>query len=261
MKHIMNQESLSINNLHKIIEKNDSKVISLIQKHCKELNNVTDSRSILLLYLHEHNLSTLILYCNYEESYKNVHNKDWWINKMPHLKEVVEKPNFESFANDRDSYTLDFIKDYYILNYYFVFESKIRNIVRQLGDVPNLDKNSKCVNLLGFESWYWIYTGFFKHYLSLNEENIEVVKFFTAIRNTIHNGGFYFNQNGNENLKFMTQTYSFENSKPIDFLTWELKQNICNKLLELIDLTYSNPKIQSIRIIEDTVANVEFAKN
>jgi len=203
-----------------------------------------------------------LLCCNCVENSNNIHNKDWWIENIPHQTENVEKAeNFEEFVNDRENSIFNHIKDNYILNVYFEFEIKIRNIVRQLGDVPNLNKKNikNQPYLIGNEPWFYIYKGLFYTYLSLRKENIEVIELYTAVRNLVHNGGFYYHTRIPKlQLDFMNQTYTFENSKPINFLALSQIQNIYNMLLELIDLVYSNPKINSVNLIKDPIADVKF---
>ena len=226
----VNQESLSISDLITVITKNDLRVISVYNRFYKDFDKYKDSRSLLLINLHELNLNTLLMYCNYAENYNNIHDKSWWIKRIPHQKEVVDKAdNFEKFADDRDYNALNHIKDNYVLNIYFEFENKIRNIVREIGCVPNIYNKKKANQpyLIGDEQWQFIYKGFFDIYLSLKKDSIEVIELYSAIRNTIHNGGFYYYSKGTGmQINFMNKAYTFENLKPINFLTIDMINDI-----------------------------------
>lgn len=261
MNDTIKYEIVNINDSLNIITQNDLRLISVYNKYYRNLDKYIDSRSLLLINLHELNLNTIILYCNYAENYNNVHSKDWWINKIPHQREIVEtSEDFEKFASDRDYNVLNSIKDDYLLNIFFEFENKIRNIVRQLGSIPNLNERtkSKSPNLIGDEAWYYIWKGFFNSYLSLPNETTEVLELYTALRNTIHNGGFYFNSKvSTDQINFMNQPFIFENLKPI-YLTLKLRQDLYFNLIDLIDLAFGHQKLTSIDLIKDPITDVKF---
>jgi hypothetical protein len=262
MSDTIKHEYLYIADCLQLIKQNDLKVISINIKHCQGFDQYADSRSLLLKNLHQLNLNTILLFCYCEENYSNIQKRDWWLKKIQDSEEYIESPeNFEKFANDMDYNVLNYIRDNYIFNIYFEFEIKVRNIVRQLGDVPNPNDNKRMKQpyLGGTESWFFIYKGFFDAYLKIRKEDTEVIELYTAIRNTIHNGGFYYDSRHPKlQMNFMNQKFTFENLKPIGFINFGLIQNIYNMLLELIDLAYSNSKLSSVKLIKDPIANVKF---
>lgn len=247
------------------IKEIDSKIIELAISFKEKKWESYDTRFLLLQFLHELNTNTIIGFCYQSECISISNEKNWWLEKFPHKKDVIlSQNNFNQFSKERNDSFFKYLHDNYVINFYFEFETRIRNLVREIKEVKNINKKSKKVPAIleGDEAFYFISEGFFKNYLEFYIEDYEVVKIYSEIRNTIHNSGFYFPPDKKDKtLIFKGSSYTFKNEAPVNFIDYKLTFQIISALVDLIDITLNHNKIQKFRIIPDTFSKINWIED
>jgi len=258
------KEDITINEFIEVIINLDRRIIMLYQIVIdNKWNELSDSRSLLLKSLHEINFSTILSLSVLAESHKLLNEQSWWLEKFNHLSEMIKKEeNFADFSTNRQNYLFNYLKDNYILNFYYEFEAKIRNFVRELKEVKNLDNRTKKKKqyLNGNESFYFIELGFFIDYLGFTHKDIEVLQLYSPIRNTIHNTGFFYSTTEqNLAVKFKDRTYDFIHEEPIDFIDFTFIEQLLSELVTVIEKILKNKLITAISEIQDPISRVTFS--
>ena len=257
------KEKITINEFLEVVKKLDRKVIEIFKVVVdEEWDELIDSRPLLLKNLHELHFSTMISFCLLAEEYDTLYKQDWWFEKFDHLIKMIKaEESFENFVRNRENQLFSYIKDNYVLNFYYEFESKIRNLTREIKRVRNLNKNTQKNKtfLLGNESFYDIVNGFFIDFLKFEDKDIEVLKLYSSIRNTIHNSGFFYSTTReNQRVDFKDRYYEFINESPVDFIDFNFLHELIYELLILIEKTLNNEKIKAIKEIIDPISRVDF---
>lgn len=259
----MLSDSTSIESKIKYIKDIDKKIIEIHKSIIKnKWDQTKDTRMLLLVYLNELNTNTILGYCFQAENLKLSSSKDWWLEKFDHMEDVINRvKDFDLFATYRNDSYFNMLKDSYLFNFYFEFETRIRHIVREIGNInnPNIKTNKNRPFLDGNEGFYFISKGFFEDYLSLTVKEYEVIHIYSEIRNTLHNSGFYFPHDGKDKtLRFKGEDYVFKNKAPVNFLDNNLYQALINALVDLISITLKHNKIKDIKEILDPVSNIKW---
>lgn len=237
----------------------DTKLISIRDEiKGQKWDSLSDSRMIFFRYINELNLNTILQLAFLCESSHRSKDKEWLQARFPHLKKQINDiSDINAYSSNRLNHISSHILDTFILGYFNEFETRLRNITRELKTIKNPDKKNDFLN--GNESFHLIYRGLFESYLSLKQSDYEVLKIFAAIRNTIHNSGFYFPLSPKSpTFKYRDATYQFNYGKPINFITKEFRQNILLDMLELWRKILINYKIKNIELINDPLSDIEF---
>jgi hypothetical protein len=250
--------------IHSILEL-DKQVIN-IQTEIKvdKLDQNKDSRMLFLKNINDININTIIQFSFQAESQNKLSDKDWLKERLPHLVSSIDNyDDISKYAFNKNRHIFNQILDNLILNYFFEFETKVRSIVRSIENLENPYYNPKNKRknqyLNGSESFGAISKGLFENYLEFNKEDYEVVGIFSAIRNTIHNSGFYFSQYlKNSDYTFRKINYVFAHGKPVSFFTMEMKFNLLKDLLTLFKKIINHEKIKKIEQVKDPVSEVKF---
>lgn len=258
---VMPSESQSIQDRINIIIELDKKIIE-IDKEIKDKgwDSLKDSRMLFIRYISELNSNTILQMSFQAESHEKPADKEWLKARMQHLSEQIDSiTNIRQFSVNMNNHILRNTWDWFIFSYFFEFESRIRSIVRNIGTVQNVQKTKSKKPLNGNESFYLIYRGLYESFLKLDKSQYEVLKLFSAIRNTIHNSGFYFSPTKDDKIyNYRGKSYHFKHGSPINFLTSEFIKNIMMDLLMLFSKTIVNKRISTINFIKDPVSNVKF---
>ncbi len=106
----------------------------------------------------------------------------------------------------------------------------------------------------GFQSVYRCLLG--PNHLDLGMEEkdtaLELLEFFRLIRNTIHNDGLHWSNDGKDQpVTYRGQQYTFQHNVPIDFISWELLLTISDDARHLLIQTISHDKIARMSHVED----------
>jgi len=255
------KETVTINHIINLIIELDKKLIS-ISKGIKssDIDKLNDSRILFIKFISELNSNTILQFAFQAECYGKTKNKDWLIKRLPQYKDQIAKiTDINMYSLNRNNNIITRIWDSFVLNYFYEFETLLRNIVRNLKKVKNLRKTKRQSYLTGNEPFYWIYRGLFENYLSFKKEDYEVLKIFSAIRNTIHNSGFYFpNSNTLKSFRYRGKTYNFKYGNPVNFITKEFSTNMLYDLLVLFNKILMDSKIKNTYLIQDPKALVAF---
>ena len=238
----------------------DIRVINILDKVKKYNYGEYDSRYLMLRYLNELHLSTIFMMSFQAECADLFKNKERFKSKLPHLKKNIDAArDFDKISFERFRYIAGDMKNFFWISYFTEFESRLRNIVRAIGTVPNVAKTKRIGFLTGSEPFDLIYRGLYEKYLNFKKKDYEALKMFSSIRNTIHNTGFYFNIR-KEDLVFnyRDKTYHFVYGKPVNFLSDDFIKQLILDLLSIIERTLEHHKISSIKLIEDYTSKVKF---
>ena len=209
----MMPESFTIQDRINIIAELDKKLLEIAEQiKDKKWNNTKDSRILFIRYISELNTNTIFQLSFQAESHDKLADKNWLIERLPHLTEQINNiSNIQKYSNNRNNNILMQIWDCFLLNYFYEFETRLRSIVRNIGIIRNLYKIKSKQNLYGNESFYLIYRGLYEYYLRFNKKDYEVLKIFSAIRNTIHNSGFCFPSDKKDKIfNYRNKTYNFK---------------------------------------------------
>ena len=190
----INNEQVTINSLLELLRQIDLEVIEVMNatenfnwSRCK------DSREILKANIHESILTTTFALSMLAETIDTHSQRQWWSKILPHHKNQFEPSSdfdFKKFVSDRQTKILNREKDSLLLDCFHEFETRIRNIVRVLGNIPNKDKPNKC--LKGTEKLYLIRKSFVEDYLKIDLEDSKLIELLQEVRNSIHNSGIFF---------------------------------------------------------------------
>jgi len=258
-------ETVTIKDMINSILELDKQVVGIQTKiKSDKLDQNKDSRMLFLKNINDININTIIQYSFQAESQDRLSNKDWLKERLPHLANSIDNyGDISKYAFNKNRHIFNQILDNLVLNYFFEFETKVRSIVRSIENIKNPyynPKNKKTKEYLnGGESFNAISKGLFENYLEFNKEDYEVVGIFSAIRNTIHNSGFYFSQYlQNSEYAYRKIKYVFEHEKPVSFLTMEMKFNLLKDLITLFMKIINHEKIKKIDLIKDPVSEVKF---
>ncbi|MFW5983258.1 MAG: hypothetical protein ACOCQ4_02065 [bacterium] len=239
----------------------DKKLLNILNEFKDEKwDSVKDSRILFFKYITELNSNTILQFAFQAESYHLTKNKDWLKKILPHLANNIDKiSNMDNYSSNRNNNISSQIWDTFILNYFNEFETRLRSIVRNLGNVRNLEKTKRKSSLNGNEGFYLVYRGLFEHHLNFNKTDYEVLKIFAAIRNTIHNSGIYFTPNKkNYSFNYRGEIYHFIYGKPVNFITSNFVKNMLFDLLDLWRELIKDKRIGNIGLIKDPIAEVKF---
>nr|WP_321453089.1 hypothetical protein [uncultured Carboxylicivirga sp.] len=256
----MKKEVYTIQNRIDLIIELDNKILSILKSiKDKKWDSIKDSRMLFIRYISEMNSNTIFQLSFQAESHSKLTDKDWIKSRLPHLtKQIDGLGDINTYSENRHNNISSHLFDNLIINYFSEFETRIRSIVRNLQDVKHLQKKDGSF-LIGNEPFTWIYRGLLESYLEFEEKDYEVIKMFSAIRNTIHNSGIFFSpDNKNKVIEYKGVTYEFEYGKPVNFLTAEFKKDILIDLLEVFSKVISHEKIINVEYIKDPLADVTF---
>jgi hypothetical protein len=226
-------------------------------------NEDVDLRMNLLKNLSEINLQTVLRFAYEAESYEKLKDVNWITERIPHHKDTFKKiPDYEKFYQNRRNISLNMTKNDFLLKYFFQIESKFRLIVRNIPTpIPKGTFKKRKGYLKGTEPFYEIYYGLLNTYLKLPLKDYEVLTMISTIRNTIHNSGFYYNIKGkNKTIIYRNKTYSFTHSKPINFLSDELIEQIISDLMSLLVRVLIHDKIKKIKSMQDSINKITIKK-
>ena len=231
-----------------------------IKESVKEYNwnSKEDSRMLFIIFIGELNVNTILQLSILYDSIKNLEDIDWYKRKLPMYTETFNNLlNIEDFFKNRINSIFDQINDNFFLSYFFEFETRIRSVVRNIGNIKH-PTNERALN--GNENFNLIFKGLIENYLNLDKEEYDVLKIYSVIRNTIHNSGIYFSPKNEDSppIKYKNNTYNFLNGKPVNFLNLELKKIILLDLLELFSKILNNQEIKVIELIKDPIADIKF---
>jgi hypothetical protein len=246
-----------------IIIELDKKLIEILESiKDKKWDSLKDSRMLFIRYVAELNSNTIFKMSFQAESEGYITDKEWVKARLPHLlKQIDNLSDFNIYAENRQNNILQDTWDYFIISYFFEFETRLRSIVRNIGTIENLKSTKRKKELTGNEAFHWIYRGLYESYLCLRKSDYEVLKFFTAIRNTIHNSGIYFSSfNKEESYTYRNTTYHFKHGDPINFVSQEFVRTLLLDFLELFSKTINNSKIRDIEFIRDPIGDVKFIR-
>lgn len=193
----------------------------------------------------------------------NIYNqKEWWAKRLPHLKKQFDsdsKLEFETFVFNRQNKVLNREKDNLLFDTFHEFETKVRNIVRVLGDVPDSSRPSRFLN--GTEKLYLIRKSFIEDYLQLDLEDSKLIELLQEIRNSIHNSGIFYSYNQQDKeIVYKDGTYKFSHGFPINFTNWAFTQFIILELVKVIGRILTHELITKVAIIEDPVTKITWEK-
>jgi hypothetical protein len=260
---VMPSESKSIQNRIDLIIELDKKLIEINSRiKDNKWDSLKDSRVLFIRYLSELNSDTILQMSFQAETHGKTSDKTWLKDRLPHLSEQVEKiTDIKKYAENRDNNILSHTWDCFILSYFIEFETRLRSIVRNIGKIENVYATKSKKKLNGNEAFHLIYRGIYESFLRIRKTDYEVLKVFSAIRNTIHNSGFYFSaSNEDATFHYRDKSYHFKNGYPVNFLTAEFIKTLLLDLLELFSKTISNKKISNIDFIKDPISEVKFKK-
>lgn len=262
-KDIIRKNPVTINSLLELIRQIDLEIIEVMEA-TKDFkwNPYEDSRAILKINIHENVLMATFILSMLAETV-NIHNqKEWWSKRLPHLKKQFESDHnsdFERFVFNRQNKVLNREKDNLLFDTFHEFEAKIRNIVRVLGNVPDVSKPNKFLN--GTENLYLIRKSFIENYLELDSECSKLIELLQEIRNSIHNSGiFYPNNQQDKEVDYKGTTYRFSNGYPINFASWTFTQAIIVDLVRVVGKILTHELITKVEKIEDPVTKVSWEK-
>lgn len=258
---VMRSEAFTIQDRISLIVELDRKLIEILNEiRVNNWDSLKDSRMLFFRYVNELNANTIFQFAFQAESYQLLNNTGWLKEKLPHLSENIDGvSNIDNYSLKRNYNISSQIWNAFILNYFYEFETRLRSIVRNLKTVRNVEKTKRISYLNGNEGFYLIYRGLFEDYLSFNSKDYEVLKIFSAIRNTIHNSGIYFSLNQEPSyFNYRGKTYNFVYGKPINFMTREFVKNMLWDLLELWEKLLKCNRISNIELIKDPISNVKF---
>lgn len=254
-------EPLSAQGIIDAIIKLDNKLIEL-NDGVKEFkwDKFKDSRMLFIRFLAELNSITIFQLSFQAESLNKLEDKNWIKQRLPHLAQRIDKiPDINKYSRNSNKNILKHVRDCFFLEYFSEFETRLRSIVRNIETVLNVYSTKNKNKLNGNESFYLIYRGLYESFLRYNKTEYEVLKIFSAIRNTIHNSGFYFHEKGKDKtVNYKNRTYHFRNGYPVSFLNFDLMQIILMDLLSLFSKTINDKSIKDIKLIEDPISNVRF---
>jgi hypothetical protein len=258
-------ESVTVQDMINSIIELDKRVINIL-KEVKEdkLNQNEDSRILFLKNISDINVNTILQYSFQVESQNKLSDKEWLKKRLPHLSSSIDShTDISKYAFNKNRHIFNQILDNLILNYFFEFETKVRSIVRSIKSIKNPYYNPKKKKsnqyLNGGETFGAISKGLFENHLKLNKEDYDVIGIYSAIRNTIHNSGFYFSQSlKKSNYTYRKINYVFEHGKPVSFFTMEMKFNLMKDLLTLFKKIINHDEIKKIEQVNDPVAEVKF---
>ena len=257
----VHSEQLSIQEIINSINRLDIKLLDIADK-AKELklDSLKDSRMLFIRYITELNSVTTFQLSFQAESSSKLEDKNWIKERLPHLSQRIEAiSDIKTYSNNRNKNISKHIRECFFLGYFNEFETRIRSLVRKIGYVENVysTKNRNILN--GNESFYLIYRGLYESYLHFDKSDYEVLKIFSAIRNTVHNSGFYFPiDRKNKTFLYKNKAYHFHHGDPVSFLNFNLMETIQMDLLSLFSKTINDERIKSIKVIEDPISNVKF---
>jgi len=226
-------------------------------------NEDTDLRMNLLKNLSEINLQTVLRFAYDAESFEKLKDINWLIERFPHHKDTFKKiPDYSAFYINRRNISLNMTKNDFLFKYFFEIEAKLRLTVKNIPNAILKEGNKKKKKFLkGTEPFHEIYVGLLKTHLNLPLKDYEVLSLSSTIRNTIHNSGFYYSTKGNNRIiRFRNKDYSFVHSKPINFLSDELIEQIILDLISLIIKILNHDKIKEIESMEDPISRITFFK-
>ncbi|KYG72256.1 hypothetical protein EV198_0322 [Roseivirga ehrenbergii] len=262
---IITSESVTVQDMINSIIELDNHVINVLEETAVDkLHRNKDSRILFLKNIHDINVNTIIQFSFQTESQNKLTDKDWLKKRLPHLSSSIDShSDISKYAFHKNRHIFNQILDNLILNYFFEFETKVRNIVRSIKNLENPYYNPKSKKsnpyLNGSEPFGAIRKGLFENHLNLTNEDYEVIGIYSAIRNTIHNSGFYFSPDSkNSNYTYRTINYVFEHGKPISFFAMEMKFNMMKDLLTLFENIINHNKVKKIEKVNDLSAEVEF---
>jgi hypothetical protein len=217
----------------------------------------------LLKNLSEINLQTVLRFAYDAESLKKLEDINWIIERVPHHKDTFKKiPDYNKFYQNRRNISLNLTKNDFLLKYFFELEAKLRLIVKNIPTAILKEGNKKKKRYLkGTEPFHEIYVGLLKTYLKLPLRDYEVLALSSTIRNTIHNSGFYYSIRGNnKTISYKNKNYLFVHSKPINFLSDELIEQIILDLISLLIKVLNHEQIKKIEFMEDPITKITFMK-
>jgi hypothetical protein len=254
-------EPISIQEIIDSINKLDTKLLEIAEK-AKELkvDNLKDSRMLFIRYIAELNSITIFQLSFQAESSNKLEDKNWIKQRVPHLSQRIDAiSDIEGYSNNRNKNISKHIRECFFLGYFNEFETRIRSFVRTIGNIVNVNSTKNRNKLDGDEPFYLIYRGLYESYLNYDKSEYEVLKIFSAIRNTVHNSGFYFSKNSEgKAFNYKNESYLFRHGEPVSFLDFNLMETIQMDLLCLFLKTINDERIKRIKLIEDPISSVKF---
>jgi hypothetical protein len=256
---IIKKNPTTVNALLELLKEIDLEVIEVMKaSNFFRLNPYEDSRAILLVNIHENVLMSTFVLSMLAETV-NIHNKkDWWSKQLPHLKKQFDadsKFDFDRFVFNRQNKVLNREKDNLLFDTFHEFETKIRNIVRVLGNVPDVAKPNRFLN--GTEKLYLIRKSFIENYLKLDADCSMLIELLQEIRNSIHNSGiFYSYSQQDKEIIYKGTTYKFSHGYPINFASWPFTQAIILDLVKVVGKILKHELITEVERIEDPVTKI-----
>lgn len=206
---------------HELTEK-----LSIIRKKCidnrirleqKYLKNGSIDSKTKLSGLRGLNVCMSSLHLSLTFVYRHLLFQKWWILTINNALSDEDKVRLiEGYlASNKLSY---------VISLFSSVESFIRTLLREKNHDINNKNFRSCINTLLSEELTTPIKG-----------GIQVLEFFSEIRNTIHNDGTYYSsKNKSRNFKFKDETYTFSNEVRIDFVTWELLIEITDSILSIM---------------------------
>lgn len=158
---------------------------------------------------------------------------EWWTH---HFKTAPSSQVCRNYAKRHE----EFIKFAFVLVFFSVIESSIRQIVRTIH--PNEFSNST-------RSFYSVSNRLLTD-LQIPEFTCSL-DLFREIRNASHNNGVYCNAKGDRSLEYKHAKYHFKNGKKLDFVSWKLILSLVEDTFDMLVRIVSNQDVASLDHIED----------
>ena len=246
--------------INQILTLDEILVEILAELKTQGIDQLIDTRSLFVRFLSELNTITVFQLSFHAESYEKLSKKDWLKQRLPAQSLKIDGiKDFNEYMMRRSKNSLKQIWDCFFLTFFREFETRIRNIVRQVECINNLQATKSKKKLIGHESFYYIYRGLYESYLRMEKSQYEVLKIFTAIRNTVHNSGIYYSTNKKNMVSnYSGRTYRFRHGYPVSFLNEELRISILTDLTKLFLATIKHQRIKKILVIKDPFSEIEF---
>lgn len=206
-----------INAIYSYLPKNDARITAF-----SKFINVLNSLHFSFTFIERHLTHSL-----------------WWNRNISTLLSIEDKRLYvKEFEN--------FTKVGFVSVQFSSIESSLRLFLRAID--PHACKNSTAA----FDS---IYKCLLCKLNTKPTDGAELLDLFREVRNTIHNNGVYFNNNGNsKNLTWEGKTFEFNHGTRVSFVTWDFLILISESLRLLLMEILKDIYIKGIDVIVDPFA-------